>query len=259
MAETRVSSGRREPRKPMGTHLRTILGMRILALLALSCGLAACLRQPEPPTTSDAKSVPGAAVAAASAPVATADQDAKDKPVPTMAIATFANGCFWCTEAVFEQLRGVHKVASGYIGGAVDNPTYKEVCNGTTGHAEALQIEYDPAQIDYVTLLEVFWKTHDPTTLNRQGNDVGTQYRSGIFFHDPEQERLAREYKAKLDAAGAFDDPIVTEITPASKFWPAEDYHQGYYRANPAQGYCRVVIAPKVDKFRKAFADKLKN
>jgi peptide-methionine (S)-S-oxide reductase len=175
-----------------------------------------------------------------------------------MAIATFANGCFWCTEAVFEQLRGVRKVVSGYIGGSVDDPTYKEVCNGTTGHAEALQIEYDPTQVDYATLLEVFWKTHDPTTLNRQGNDVGTQYRSGIFFHDAEQERLAREYKAKLDASGAFDDPIVTEITPASKFWPAEDYHQGYYRANPSQGYCRVVIAPKVEKFRKVFADKLK-
>jgi peptide-methionine (S)-S-oxide reductase len=155
-------------------------------------------------------------------------------------------------------LRGVRKVVSGYIGGSVDDPTYKEVCNGTTGHAEALQIEYDPTQVDYATLLEVFWKTHDPTTLNRQGNDVGTQYRSGIFFHDAEQERLAREYKAKLDASGAFDDPIVTEITPASKFWPAEDYHQGYYRANPSQGYCRVVIAPKVEKFRKVFADKLK-
>jgi peptide-methionine (S)-S-oxide reductase len=234
--------------------------MRILATLALLCGLAACQQGASESSagasTERAATAPEPAAALGGQPT---PQPATDKPAPAMAIATFANGCFWCTEAVFEQLRGVTKVVSGYIGGAVDNPTYKEVCNGTTGHAEALQVEYDPAQIDYATLLEVFWKTHDPTTLNRQGNDVGTQYRSGIFFHDAEQERLAREYKAKLDASGAFDDPIVTEITPASKFWPAEDYHQGYYRANPGQGYCRVVIAPKVEKFRKVFADKLKN
>lgn len=240
--------------------MRTISRMRILATLALLCGLAACQQGASESSagasTERAATAPEPAAALGGQPTA---QPATDKPAPAMAIATFANGCFWCTEAVFEQLRGVTKVVSGYIGGAVDNPTYKEVCNGTTGHAEALQIEYDPAQIDYATLLEVFWKTHDPTTLNRQGNDVGTQYRSGIFFHDAEQERLAREYKAKLDASGAFDDPIVTEITPASKFWPAEDYHQGYYRANPGQGYCRVVIAPKVEKFRKVFADKLKN
>ncbi|MEY2747469.1 MAG: hypothetical protein RL112_2511 [Planctomycetota bacterium] len=240
--------------------MRTISRMRILATLALLCGLAACQQGASESSagasTERAATAPEPAAALGGQPT---PQPATDKPAPAMAIATFANGCFWCTEAVFEQLRGVTKVVSGYIGGAVDNPTYKEVCNGTTGHAEALQVEYDPAQIDYATLLEVFWKTHDPTTLNRQGNDVGTQYRSGIFFHDAEQERLAREYKAKLDASGAFDDPIVTEITPASKFWPAEDYHQGYYRANPGQGYCRVVIAPKVEKFRKVFADKLKN
>jgi len=234
--------------------------MRILATVALLCGLAACQQGASESSagasTERAATAPEPSAALGGQPT---PQPATDKPAPAMAIATFANGCFWCTEAVFEELRGVTKVVSGYIGGAVDNPTYKEVCNGTTGHAEALQIEYDPAQVDYATLLEVFWKTHDPTTLNRQGNDVGTQYRSGIFFHDAEQERLAREYKAKLDASGAFDDPIVTEITPASKFWPAEDYHQGYYRANPGQGYCRVVIAPKVEKFRKVFADKLKN
>ena len=182
----------------------------------------------------------------------------KEKEGAKLAKAVVAGGCFWCTEAVFEQLRGVTQVTSGYIGGQVDHPTYKDVCNGTTGHAEALQITYDPAQISFETLLEVFWKTHDPTTLNRQGNDVGTQYRSGIFYHTPEQKSLALEYKAKLDASGAFDKPIVTEITPASTFWPAEEYHQGYFRENPTQGYCRVIIAPKVEKFRKVFADKLK-
>jgi peptide-methionine (S)-S-oxide reductase len=244
-------------RKPTHERVRTIVNMRLLALFTLLAGLAGCLRPSDPPAPAADPSVEATTPVAAAA-IATTDQPAKDTPAPAMAIATFANGCFWCTEAVFEQLRGVRKVVSGYIGGSVDDPTYKEVCNGTTGHAEALQIEYDPTQVDYATLLEVFWKTHDPTTLNRQGNDVGTQYRSGIFFHDAEQERLAREYKAKLDASGAFDDPIVTEITPASKFWPAEDYHQGYYRANPSQGYCRVVIAPKVEKFRKVFADKLK-
>lgn len=229
--------------------------MRILTTLCLlfvaAAALASCLQQAAEPT--GARPVADHAPAAA----ATTGQPAPESPT-TMAIATFGNGCFWCTEAVFEQLRGVTRVTSGYTGGKVDKPTYKQVCNGDTGHAEALQIEYDPAQVSYETLLEVFWKTHDPTTLNRQGADVGTQYRSAIFFHDAEQERLAREYKDKLDASGAFDAPIVTEITPAATFWPAEEYHQGYYRDNPNQGYCRVVITPKVDKFRKVFADKLK-
>jgi peptide-methionine (S)-S-oxide reductase len=218
--------------------------MRLYALLLLVCGLTACLQQP-----SDT---------ASTQPTPTPQEDAVPTDTNHMAIATFANGCFWCTEAVFEQLRGVTQVTSGYIGGQVDHPTYKDVCNGTTGHAEALQITYDPAQVSFETLLEVFWKTHDPTTLNRQGNDVGTQYRSGIFYHTPEQKNLALEYKAKLDASGAFDKPIVTEITPATTFWPAEEYHQGYFRENPMQGYCRVIIAPKVEKFRKVFADKLK-
>lgn len=229
--------------------MRTLIPLCLLLLAA--AGLASCLRD----TTAPADARPAAD--APSTPAAPAARP-PEQPPATMAIATFGNGCFWCTEAVFEQLRGVTRVTSGYTGGSVDKPTYKQVCNGDTGHAEALRIEYDPSQVSYETLLEVFWKTHDPTTLNRQGADVGTQYRSAIFFHDAEQERLAREYKAKLDAAGAFDAPIVTEITPASTFWPAEDYHQGYYQANPGQGYCRVVIAPKVDKFRKVFADKLK-
>ena len=222
--------------------------LRLYALLLMVCGLAACLQQAtDTPSTMPASTPKPAPSAETTTPEPT-----------TMAIATFANGCFWCTEAVFEQLRGVTQVTSGYIGGQVDHPTYKDVCNGTTGHAEALQITYDPAQVSFETLLEVFWKTHDPTTLNRQGNDVGTQYRSGIFYHTPEQKSLALEYKAKLDASGAFDKPIVTEITPASTFWPAEEYHQGYFRENPTQGYCRVIIAPKVEKFRKVFADKLK-
>lgn len=174
--------------------------------------------------------------------------------------ATFANGCFWCTEAIFEQLDGVISSVSGYTGGTVENPTYKQVCTGQTGHAEALQIVYDPAKISFDELLEVFWETHDPTTLNRQGNDVGTQYRSGIFYHNQEQKEKAEKYKAELDKSGAFDRPIVTEITAFSKFYPAEDYHQQYFDNNEnANPYCKIVIRPKVDKFRKVFKDKLKH
>jgi peptide-methionine (S)-S-oxide reductase len=173
--------------------------------------------------------------------------------------ATFGSGCFWCTEAVFERLRGVHSVVSGYAGGTVENPTYEVVCNGATGHAEVTQITYDPAEITYVELLEVFWKTHDPTTLNRQGNDVGTQYRSVIFYHDDEQKQLAEKYKEELDKSGAWDKPIVTEISTLTNFYPAEDYHQDYYNNNPNQGYCAFVIAPKVEKFEKVFKHKLKS
>lgn len=173
-------------------------------------------------------------------------------------VATFGNGCFWCTEAVFQQLDGVTKVESGYSGGQVKNPTYKQVCNGTTGHAEVIQITYDPAKISFEELLEVFWKTHDPTTLNRQGADVGTQYRSAVFYHTDEQRRLAEEYKKKLDASGAFPRPIVTEITQFSEFYKAEDYHQNYYNENGQQPYCQIVIRPKLEKFEKVFAKKLK-
>ena len=173
--------------------------------------------------------------------------------------ATLANGCFWCTEAIFEQLDGVISAESGYTGGKNANPTYKEVCTGETGHAEALQIVYDPAKISFDELLEVFWQTHDPTTLNQQGADVGTQYRSGIFYHNEEQKQKAEKYKAELDKSGAFDKPIVTEITPFSKFYPAEDYHQQYFENNEnANPYCKIVIRPKVDKFKKVFKDKLK-
>jgi len=173
--------------------------------------------------------------------------------------ATFANGCFWCTEAVFEELKGVISATSGYIGGQTENPTYKEICTGETGHAEALQIVYDPAKITFDELLEVFWETHDPTTLNRQGADVGTQYRSGIFYHNEEQKAKAEKYKAALDSSGAFPNRIVTEITPFSKFYPAEDYHQQYFEQNGnSNPYCKIVIQPKLEKFRKVFPEKLK-
>jgi peptide-methionine (S)-S-oxide reductase len=173
--------------------------------------------------------------------------------------ATFANGCFWCTEAIFEQLEGVISATSGYTDGHVVNPTYKEVCSGETGHAECLQIVYDPKKISFDELLEVFWKTHDPTTLNRQGADVGTQYRSGIYYHNAEQKEKAEKYKAELDKSGAFDNPIVTEIKPFSIFYSAEDYHQAYFENNENQNpYCKMVVRPKVDKFKKVFKDKLK-
>ena len=172
--------------------------------------------------------------------------------------ATFGTGCFWCTEAIFQELKGVLKVTSGYSGGTVKNPSYEDVCSGTTGHAECLQIIYDPKVISFDELLEVFWEAHDPTTLNRQGNDVGTQYRSVIFYHDTEQKKKAEEYKVKLDKSGAYNNPIVTEITAFSHFYPAENYHQDYYRLHGSQPYCTFVIRPKVEKFEKVFQTKLK-
>jgi peptide-methionine (S)-S-oxide reductase len=173
--------------------------------------------------------------------------------------ASFGTGCFWCTEAIFQRLNGVIKVTSGYSGGSVPNPTYEEVCTGTTGHAECCQVVYDPSKISYDELLEVFWKTHDPTTLNRQGNDVGTQYRSVIFYHSTDQKAKAEHYKAALDSSGAFDKPIVTTVEPYKNFYSAEGYHQNYYDYNPGQMYCRLVIAPKVEKFEKVFKSKLKS
>lgn len=190
---------------------------------------------------------------------AAGDKDIKTARSADMELATFGNGCFWCTEAVFQELKGVHKVESGYSGGKIKNPTYREVGSGMTGHAEVVQIAYDPSVISYAELLEVFWKTHDPTTLNKQGADVGTQYRSVVFYHNEEQKQLAEEYKEKLNKAGIWDNPIVTEISPYTAFYEAEDYHQDYYSLNPNQGYCRVVITPKLEKFRKVFADKLKD
>ncbi len=177
----------------------------------------------------------------------------------TLDTATFGNGCFWCTEAIFQQLKGVTKVTSGYSGGAVDNPTYKQVCSGTTGHAECLQIEYDSSIISFDELLEVFWVTHDPTTLNRQGADVGTQYRSVVFYHDAAQKEKAEHYREALNNSGAFANPVVTTLEPAAKFYPAEDYHQNYYNDNKnTNSYCAIVIKPKLDKFEKVFKKKMK-
>jgi peptide-methionine (S)-S-oxide reductase len=172
--------------------------------------------------------------------------------------ATLGGGCFWCLEAVFENLRGVERVVSGYAGGHLADPSYQQVCTGTTGHAEVVQVTFDPAVISYREVLEVFFGIHDPTTLNRQGADVGTQYRSAIFYHSPEQRRVAEELIKELNAAGVWGRPLVTEVVPLEAFYPAEAYHQGYFRANLGQGYCQAVVAPKVAKFRKQFAAKLK-
>lgn len=172
--------------------------------------------------------------------------------------ATFGTGCFWCTEAVFQQLKGVLKVTSGYSGGHVANPTYEQVCAKNTGHAEVIRVVYDPSQISYDELLEVFWQTHDPTTLNRQGNDVGPQYRSVIFYHSEEQKQKAEHYKAELDKSGSWKDPIVTAIEPIKNFYSAEDYHQNYYNNNGNQPYCYFVVRPKVEKFEKVFKNKLR-
>ena len=172
--------------------------------------------------------------------------------------ATFGGGCFWCVEAVFQQLQGVERAVSGYAGGAGENPTYEAVCSGTTGHAEVVQISFDPTQISFEDLLYVFWRTHDPTTLNRQGADTGTQYRSVIFYHSEAQRQAAEKSLAETDAADLWPDPIVTQIAPLRQFYPAEDYHLDFYLRNPNQSYCRMVIDPKIQKFRKAFSEKLK-
>ncbi len=176
----------------------------------------------------------------------------------TKEMITIGGGCFWCTEAIFEELKGVEKVESGYSGGKSANPTYKEVCSGATGHAEVIEITFDPKVISVKDLLKVFFVTHDPTTLNRQGNDVGTQYRSVIFYRDDAQKKAAQDVVKEITAEKIWDNPIVTELAPFTAFYKAEDYHQGYFQANPQQGYCRAVIAPKVAKFREKFRDKLK-
>ncbi|MBR9998953.1 MAG: peptide-methionine (S)-S-oxide reductase MsrA [Cyclobacteriaceae bacterium] len=173
-------------------------------------------------------------------------------------MATFGAGCFWCVEVIFQNLEGVKKIVSGYSGGELKNPTYREVCEGTTGHVEVVQVYYDPAEISFEELLEVFWGTHDPTTLNRQGNDVGTQYRSVIFYHDHDQRKLAEYFLKKLDDSGAYENPVVTAIEPYRNFYQAEDYHQNYFNLNPQLPYCKFVIEPKLEKFKKVFADKLK-
>jgi peptide-methionine (S)-S-oxide reductase len=185
-------------------------------------------------------------------------QTAMNKDLSHLSVATLGAGCFWCVEAVFQQLKGVDTVVSGYSGGKVDKPTYKEICTGTTGHAEVTQIYFDPKTISFEELLEVFFNTHDPTQLNRQGNDEGTQYRSVIFYHNEEQKQIAEVYKKQISGAGTFDKPVVTEISPFTKFFPAEDYHQNYFNQNGSQPYCVYVVRPKVEKFQKQFKDKLK-
>lgn len=172
--------------------------------------------------------------------------------------ATFGSGCFWCTEAIFQNVRGIVKVESGYSGGREKNPSYREVCGGRTGHAEVVQLTFDPLVVSFEELLEIFWNTHDPTTVNRQGNDAGPQYRSVIFYHDQEQQELATRYRAQLGSSGTFGSPIVTEISPFDTFYVAENYHQNYFELNGSQPYCSFVIRPKVDKFNKNFGDKFK-
>jgi peptide-methionine (S)-S-oxide reductase len=183
-------------------------------------------------------------------------------PIETLSakseIATLAGGCFWCLEAVYDDLRGVQSVESGYMGGQLEHPSYEDVCSADTGHAEVVQIRFDPTQVSYRELLEVFFVIHDPTTPDRQGNDIGTQYRSAIFYHSPEQRAIAEEVIARIGAAKLWRAPIITELAPASTFWVAEDYHQEYFSHNPHQPYCMAVVDPKVSKFRKQFRDKLK-
>jgi peptide-methionine (S)-S-oxide reductase len=178
---------------------------------------------------------------------------------PAVETATLGGGCFWCTEAVFDRLEGVLSVESGYSGGAKENPTYREVCSGDTGHAEVVQVRFDPSRLSYEDVLEVFFATHDPTTKDRQGNDAGTQYRSVVFAHDERQARVARAAIERLGRESAFDAPIVTEVVPFERFWKAEDSHQDFFAENPAQPYCRAVVAPKVAKFERRFAERLRN
>lgn len=179
-------------------------------------------------------------------------------PNSNLETATLGAGCFWCVEAVFDDLEGVEDVVSGYAGGHTENPTYKEVCSETTGHAEVAQIQFDPEILTYADLLRVFFAVHDPTTLNRQGNDIGTSYRSAIFYHSDEQNRIAREIIDEVTKEGVYDNPIITEVSALDKFWPAEDYHQEYFANNPGQPYCVGVVAPKVAKFRQKYASRLK-
>ncbi len=230
------------PRQPVQTSIKCFVEMKslFLSLFLLSLGLHGSFRG-QSISVSNQQSV-----------------NIKTMQANGLATATFGAGCFWCVEAIFQDLKGVEKVISGYSGGKNDNPTYREICTGTTGHAEVIQVHFNPEIISFETLTKVFFTTHDPTTLNRQGADVGTQYRSVIFYHDEEQKAIAEQIKKDF-APTLWDNPIVTEISPFTKFFVAEEYHQNYYKDNPNQGYCRIVINPKVSKFRKMHADLLKN
>ena len=220
--------------------------MRTLWIVGL-LAVASCAEQKTEPVPMSPKT-PATPSAPAPAP----------QPTPAIEVATFGAGCFWCVEAVYQELTGVLAVESGYAGGKTVNPSYEDICTGRTGHAEVCRITFDPSKVSFAKMLEVFWQTHDPTTLNRQGNDIGTQYRSVVFTHSETQKALAEKYMKELDASGAFARPIVTEISPAPVYYKAEDYHQNYFRRNPDKGYCRAIIAPKMEKFRKVFGDALK-
>ena len=246
----------------------------VLAVVAVSCNTAS-ETTPVPPlaevssasdgSVSDGSAAAGDSLDSSAAATAGHDSSAEsgspsaDTPAADLQTATFGAGCFWCVEAVFELLEGVQTVESGYCNGAVPNPTYRQVCTGTTGHAEVIRLTYDSSVISFEELLEVFWSSHDPTTLNRQGADFGTQYRSGVYYHTEEQKQIAETCRQRLNDEQAFDDPVVTEIVEAAEFYPAEDYHQDYFELNGTAPYCRAVINPKIDKVRKVFADKLKS
>jgi peptide-methionine (S)-S-oxide reductase len=232
---------------------------RSLALIGMALGLVVVVYVGGKFAMSETSLVDEPAQPPAKPATGTDGKNAKQPDAQSAATVTFGNGCFWCTEAVFQRLKGVKTVVSGYSGGHVKHPTYQQVCTGATGHAEAIQITYDPKEISFDDLLAVFWYSHDPTTKDRQGNDVGTQYRSVIFYHSDEQKQLAEKYKKKLDESGIYRAPIVTEIVPFTEFFPAEDYHQNYYNQNSGQPYCRAIIGPKVEKLKKAFKDKLKS
>ncbi len=238
------------------TRLVSVLSFAVFAFLSLTND---CLAQlPAQPPAEPGEQAPKANEAeqtgSESNPIPAAQPN---QEVVKMEKATFGGGCFWCTEAVFQQLEGVESVKSGYMGGNVKNPTYDDVCTGLTGHAEVIHIEYDPAKVTFDELLMVFWKTHDPTTLNRQGPDIGTQYRSAVFYHSEEQKQLAESYKEKLLEARAFRR-ITTKIEPASELYVADDYHQNFFNNNPKNRYCQAMINPKLDKLKEVFADKLK-
>ena len=229
----------------------------LLPLLA-GCVFAVGCDAPKPVSTAEAKPMTKTPSDEITPTTSANDESPPETTEAKNEVATFGAGCFWCVEAVFDELEGVVSVESGYTGGQVLNPTYRQVCEGDTGHAEACRITFDPAKISFDELLEVFWQTHDPTTPDRQGGDQGPQYRSAIFYHGDRQKELAEKYKKALDESGAFPAPIVTEITAASIFYKAEDYHQDYFASNPYDGYCNAVARPKVDKVRKVFKDKLK-
>ena len=251
-----IASGQILPAEPKR------LAMRMQAVFAavFAVGLASCSPTvaENPVRIKEPASMVTDALAAAQVPESQPNSPDGGRKGQPLQLATFGAGCFWCVEAVFQQVDGVVSVKSGYAGGTVDDPTYEQICRGNTGHAEVCQIQFDPGKVSFDDLLEVFWKTHDPTTLNRQGADVGTQYRSVIFYHDDQQKEQAEKRKQQLNKAGLWPRPIVTEISPAPKFFVAEDYHQNYFKNNPYKGYCQAVIRPKLDKFREVFRDKLK-